>query len=49
MEDQDYPDTYIDVDGTEERLYELYTEYCDRDGTTPYLSDYLVWLDENYA
>lgn len=44
----EYPDYPIDVDATEERLYELYVINCERNGLTPTLKDYTVWLEENY-
>lgn len=41
-------DDYVDIDATDERLYDMYVIKCMNDGTTPDLSDYLIWLDENY-
>lgn len=41
-------DDYTDVQATDERLYDLYVAICAREGTHPDLSDYLIWVDENY-
>lgn len=37
-----------DVNGTDERLFELYQEECHRTHTKATIHDYLIWLEENY-
>ena len=37
------------MDSSEEGLFELYCDSCYKEGTTPRLSDYPVWLEENYG
>ena len=35
-----------DVDATEERLFELYLEECERNHLKASFKDYLVWVEE---
>jgi hypothetical protein len=38
----------IDLEATNERLWDLYVAICERDKTQPQIKDYFVWLEENY-
>ena len=37
-----------DLQTIDENLYDLYVTICDRDKTTPTISDYIIWIGENY-
>lgn len=37
-----------DVDMFNEQLYDLYVTVCEREGTTPSIHDYVIWIGENY-
>ena len=38
----------LDIDMGNERFWELYVEYCERNGLEPTVNGYVQWLDERY-
>lgn len=37
-----------DIDATDERLWELYQEWCKHNGVKPTFKGYHQWLEERY-
>lgn len=38
----------VDNDVIDEQLFDLYVIYCEKENTSPSMSDFKVWKDENF-